>query len=85
MGKMSGKAAMIDKAQSKVPSDDRRQAPAGTKSKTASAVGNEMKADLAGAMSELKTQHPIHYSDRGPHHGGTTHVRHSPVVKDYGR
>ncbi len=83
-GKMYGKEKMIDKDKKEIPSDSRRQAPAGGKG-SGSRVGNEMKADLAGAMSELKTQHPVHYSDRGPHHGGTTPVRHSPVVKGYGR
>lgn len=85
MAKMYGKEKMIDSDKKKIPSDSRRQAPAGTKSKTASMVGNEMKADLAGAMSELRTQHPVGYDERGPHHGGTSHVRHEPVVKGYGR
>lgn len=34
---------------------------------------------LSGATRELKAQHPIAYSDHGPHHGTTHHVRHQPL------
>jgi len=34
---------------------------------------------LKGAISDLKKQHPEHYADRGPHHGGTSHVRHEAL------
>jgi hypothetical protein len=56
-------------------------------------VGGETKADmkgaqegsptdknpLAGAVRELKSQHPHEYHDHGPHHGTTTHIRHQPL------
>jgi hypothetical protein len=65
----------------------------------AAGVGNEMKADMKGALMgepedknplrsashELKAQHPIEYHDHGPHHGTDHHVRHEPVGKVYGR
>lgn len=31
---------------------------------------------LHGAMQELHRQHPHHYSDHGPHHGTSDHIRH---------
>lgn len=34
---------------------------------------------LHHAMHELKSQHPIHHSDHGPHHGRTDHIRHVPL------
>jgi hypothetical protein len=34
---------------------------------------------LSGATKELKEQHPIHYSDHGPHHGTDHHKRHKPL------
>lgn len=34
---------------------------------------------LSGAVSELHSQHPHSYHDRGPHHGTSTHIRHKPV------
>ncbi len=34
---------------------------------------------LSGATSELRSQHPIHHSDHGPHHGRTDHIRHIPL------
>lgn len=37
------------------------------------------KNPLSGAMKELKGQHPIAYSDHGPHHGTAHHVRHEPL------
>lgn len=56
-------------------------------------VGNETKADMKGAMygeptdknplrgavSELKKQHPEKHDDLGPHHGGSSHLRHKPM------
>jgi hypothetical protein len=59
----------------------------------AAGVGNETKADmkgaqegqptdknpLHGAVKELHSQHPHHYSDHGPHHGTKTHIRHEPL------
>lgn len=37
-------------------------------------------------VDELKTQHPIDYKSRGPHHGNRTHLRHhyghGPKVPD---
>lgn len=57
----------------------------------ATGVSNERKADLkgtgvmagsgslAGAMGELHSQHPEKYCDMGPHHGGSSHVRHMPL------
>ena len=38
---------------------------------------------IKGAIGELKRQHPEHHMDRGPHHGGESHVRHEPVGKVY--
>jgi hypothetical protein len=40
---------------------------------------------LKGASEELHRQHPHEYHDHGPHHGTTTHIRHEPVSKVYGR
>ena len=76
----------------------RRTSGAGSK------VGNETKAavsaaqlgnptdsnPLTGACRELHSQHPQHYSDRGPHQGTKDHVRHMPLhgmtpSKGYGR
>lgn len=37
------------------------------------------KSPLSGAVRELKSQHPISYSDHGPHHGTSHHVRHEPL------
>jgi hypothetical protein len=34
---------------------------------------------LKGAVRELQTQHPERYDDHGPHHSGSTHVRHQPL------
>ncbi len=34
---------------------------------------------LGHAVHELKTQHPEHHHDLGPHHGGRTHERHEPM------
>ena len=56
-------------------------------------VGNESRPDMEGALNgeptdksplhgavrELGEQHPIHYSDRGPHYGTDHHVRHEPM------
>lgn len=56
-------------------------------------VGNEKKADMAGALygkptdknplrgavQELHTQHPHAYDDHGPHHGDMSHKRHVPM------
>lgn len=36
---------------------------------------------LSGAVKELKSQHPIPYSDTGPHHDMNHHIRHKPAVK----
>lgn len=38
----------------------------------AEAAGNP----LRGAMRELHSQHPHHYTDHGPHHGTSDHIRH---------
>lgn len=43
-------------------------------------TGNQLKA----AGDELRSQHPHRYDDRGPHHGGTEHVRHRPAVRPNG-
>lgn len=82
-----GKEAMMNRAAAEEPkSGHRRPAPAAS-------PGNERKADmrgaqlgqpedgdpLRGASRELRSQHPEHHSDRGPHHGGKTHVRHMPL------
>ncbi len=34
---------------------------------------------LKGAVASLASDHPIAHYDHGPHHGTTTHQRHSPV------
>jgi hypothetical protein len=34
---------------------------------------------LSHAVKELHSQHPIHHSDHGPHHGRTDHIRHEPL------
>ena len=34
---------------------------------------------LGHAVRELHEQHPIHYSDHGPHHGRNDHIRHEPL------
>lgn len=34
---------------------------------------------LKGATAELHAQHPIPYSDHGPHHGTDHHIRHIPL------
>jgi len=41
----------------------------------AEAAGNP----LTGAKNELRSQHPHDYTDHGPHHGGTEHIRHMPL------
>lgn len=65
--------------------------PAGPRG-NASAVGNERKADMAGAMmgqptdgnplrgamKHLASEHPEKHDDRGPHRGGSAHMRHMP-------
>lgn len=38
-----------------------------------------MRGHLAGAVGELKSQHPHEYHDHGPHHGTSAHVRHQPL------
>lgn len=40
---------------------------------------------LHGAIKELHTQHPHDYSDHGPHHGTSDHVRHMPLHGMKGR
>lgn len=41
----------------------------------AEASGNPLKH----ATAELHSQHPHPYTDHGPHHGTTDHVRHQPL------
>lgn len=82
-----GKESEINRAAADMPkSGHRPPAPA-------AGVGNETKADvagalmgqptdknpLAGAMRELHDQHPHDYCDHGPHHGTSEHVRHMPL------
>lgn len=106
MMKVTGKVGMIDKAQASEPKGSgprvKRDAPAAARG--GSEVGGERKADMKGALGgnptdgnplrgatkELHDQHPHHYSDHGPHHGGTEHIRHQPLhgmtpSKGYGR
>lgn len=82
------KAAMRVKAGTEPP----KSRPGGDKG-TGSDVGNERKADMAGAMygqptdknplhgaiRELGAQHPHRYDDLGPHHGDRSHMRHKPM------
>ncbi len=35
---------------------------------------------LHGAVQELNRQHPHDYTDHGPHHGTSEHIRHAPAV-----
>jgi len=42
-----------------------------------------MAGHLGHAVGELHRQHPEHHHDLGPHHGGTSHIRHEPVGKVY--
>jgi len=44
-------------------------------------VGGEGPGALAGAVGELRKQHPIKHDDLGPHHSDSTHVTHAPAVK----
>lgn len=39
------------------------------------------RGSLATAVGHLHSEHPIAHDDRGPHHGGTDHVRHAQAVK----
>lgn len=55
------------------------------KADTGGAIMGSPTDGLAGAVSELKTQHPIAHHDHGPHHGRQDHVRHQPVGKVYDR
>ena len=41
--------------------------------------GSAAEAGLSGAVAELHRQHPHHYTDHGPHHGTSDHVRHEAV------
>lgn len=74
---MAGKAKKIASAQERMPKDAKRQAPAGPngpgpekKADMKGAMGGDASNGLRGAVNELKTQHPIRYDYRGPHHGG---------------
>lgn len=63
--------------------------PAGPKGHS-SEVGNETKANvkgaqvgqpmdhMAGAVAELRGQHPHAHDDHGPHHNDRSHIRHKP-------
>lgn len=41
--------------------------------------GHAGDSSMAGAVRELKEQHPIEYHDHGPHHGHDHHIRHEPL------
>lgn len=85
-----GKEGMMNSAAESQPKSGHRPPAAAGKSRSASYVGNETKADmrgamdgnstdgspLRGAMRELHSQHPHSYDDLGPHHGTTNHIRH---------
>ncbi len=51
------------------------------KSKVNTGSAQETGSSLAGAVRELKSQHPYDYDDHGPHHNGTAHDRHKMPVK----
>jgi hypothetical protein len=50
--------------------------PAGHNIPPGGAAGSH---SLSEAVADLHKQHPIKWNDLGPHHGGTTHIRHQPV------
>lgn len=87
---MGGARGQINRAASEMPSERvksrvnvggvGRETPVSPKvvqdgGSAAEATGNP----LRGAMKELKTQHPHPYTDHGPHHGGSEHIRHKPM------
>lgn len=39
-----------------------------------------LKASLSTAVGHLHSEHPKAHNDRGPHHGGSDHIRHAPAV-----
>lgn len=39
------------------------------------------KSSLKHAVAELASQHPHRHDSRGPHHGGSEHLRHSRAVR----
>lgn len=45
----------------------------------ASAAGT--RGSLSTAVGHLHSEHPIKHDDHGPHHGGSTHVRHAPGIR----
>lgn len=84
---MSSKQNEMNQAKMMTPGGSER-----TKTNRAS-VGNERKADVAGAQqggslaeagAELRGQHPHGYADHGPHHGTSEHIRHKPHVRPNG-
>ena len=101
MKPVAGEAKMNKAAESEPKSGHMKAAgPKGMSSD----VGGESKADMKGALmgdptdgnplrgatKELHDQHPHSYSDHGPHHGGSEHIRHMPLhgmkpSKGYGR
>ncbi len=89
MKPVAGEAKM-NRAEAREPKSGHK-APAA--SKGGSEVGNETRANMAGAlggsptdgnplthaMHELHSQHPIAHHDHGPHHGHNHHIRHEPL------
>lgn len=51
----------------------------GSKAEAANSPIGPGNTKLSHAVKELHDQHPIHYSDHGPHHGTDHHVRHEPL------
>jgi hypothetical protein len=51
----------------------------GPKAEARGSVIHDNEGRLGHAMHELKSQHPHHHMDRGPHHGGHEHIRHEPM------
>ena len=63
------------------PGSERPVSPSVVQEGGSAREASGLKASLKTAVDHLHSEHPIKHDDIGPHHGGTSHVRHEPAVR----
>lgn len=85
-GRINSAAGMVPKTRVATkkdvgsPGPERKADVRGAQEGGSMASGGDTGNGLRAAGDELRKQHPHNYSDHGPFHGDSDHIRHSPHV-----